>query len=231
MQLLRFLWQHTVIVLCTKTHYVTPNQLTWHQSGVRCYFFYPCAQYIQKNTLKTKKQLVKSISPPRWQKYCLFPNYPCSWFIQYIYIYPIACIWHMAYGLTTTNHYCWKTTTILNYVTSYHIILHYSIFYRTKLLYSIWQYKWYNYIYTYILSHYILSYQIIFFYIFHPFVDYIHPYEASIPAIHRDLFPRSAHSPGFRKRRPRWCRWVRKSSPLPTATAPGKTMVARKKAG
>jgi len=148
-----------------------------------------------------------------------------------IYIYPIACIWHMAYGLTTTNHYCWKTTTILNYVTSYHITLHYSIFYRTKLLYSIWQYKWYNYIYTYILSHYILSYQIIFFYIFHPFVDYIHPYEASIPAIHRDLFPRSAHSPGFRKRRPRWCRWVRKSSPLPTATAPGKTMVARKKAG
>ena len=54
MQLLRFLWQHTVIVLCTKTHYVTPNQLTWHQSGVRCYFFYPRAQYIQKIPWKLK---------------------------------------------------------------------------------------------------------------------------------------------------------------------------------
>ena len=149
-------------------------------------FFLSMCPIYTKNTLKTKKQLVKSISPPRWQKYCLFPNYPCSWFIEYIY--PIACIWHMAYGLTTFNHYCWQTTTILlNYITSYHITLHYSIFYRTKLLNSIWQYKWYIYIYyIYILSHYIRSYQIIFLYI------------PSFCWLHTSLWSfNSRHSPSF----------------------------------
>ena len=120
-------------------------------------------------------------------KNCLFPNYPCSWFIQYIYIYPIACIWHMAYGLTTTSD-CWKTITILlNYTTSYHITLHYS--FSIVLNYCIVHDNiWYIYIYKFI---FIFIYYPVIFYpiksysnIFLFFVDYIHPYVWSFNSRH-----------------------------------------------